>query len=288
MNRNYPDRVDGAHPDGNPYQMETQWFMQLAEENAFVMGANYHGGSEVVNYPWDNDRNLHVDDAWYRLISREYADLCHAVSSNYMTDLNNGITNGAQWYMIGGGRQDYMNAYHQCREVTIECSGNKTVPGPQLPNYWNYNKNSIFAFMNQCLNGIHGTVTDKDTHEPLEATVTIESHDTDYSFVSSHLPYGDYHRPIKGGTYQVTYACNGYYPQTHTVTVTDGEAITLDVELEAGEGIIPDFNATTTSVALGSSVNFTDNTWGLGLVSWEWAFEGGEPSTSNVQNPTGK
>ena len=49
MNRNYADPNGGPHPDGNPYQTETEWFMQFAEENAFVMGANYHGGAEVMN-----------------------------------------------------------------------------------------------------------------------------------------------------------------------------------------------------------------------------------------------
>ena len=40
MNRNYADPHGSAHPDGNPYATETEWFMQLADENAFVMGAN--------------------------------------------------------------------------------------------------------------------------------------------------------------------------------------------------------------------------------------------------------
>ncbi len=287
MNRNYPDPHGSTHPDGNEYQLETQWLMQLAEENAFVMGANYHGGSEVMNYPWDNTYTLHADDDWYQLVCHEYADLTHEVNPNYMSDFNNGITNGAQWYMIGGGRQDYMNGYRQCREVTIECSNTKLVPGPQLPNFWNYNKEAIFAFMNQCRYGIHGTVTDATTGEPIEATVTITGHDDQYSFVSSHLPAGDYHRPIKGGTYDVTFSCNGYYPQTHTVAVADGETVTLDVQLEAGEGLIPDFTANITAVAVGGSVDFTDDTWGNHLVSWEWTFEGGEPATSNEQNPSG-
>ena len=115
MNRNYADPHGGPHPDGHAYQTETQWFMDFAEEIPFVMGANYHGGAEVMNYPWDNTYTLHADDAWYQMISHEYADECHKVNSNYMTDYNNGITNGAQWYMIGGGRQDYMNGYAQCR-----------------------------------------------------------------------------------------------------------------------------------------------------------------------------
>ena len=287
MNRNYADPHGSAHPDGNPYASETEWFMQFAEDNTFVMGANYHGGAEVMNYPWDNTYTLHADDAWYQFISHEYADLTHEVNSNYMTDYNNGITNGAQWYMIGGGRQDYMNGYAQCRELTIECSNTKLPNGNQLPNFWNYNKNSIFSFMNQCIYGIHGTVTDRITGQPLNATVTIFNHDDTYSVVESHLPAGDYHRPIKGGTYDVTYSCSGYYPQTFTITVSDYETVIQDVQLEAGEGIIPDFNANTTVVALGGTVNFTDNTWGYNLVSWEWTFDGGEPATSNAQNPSG-
>ncbi|MBQ6770742.1 MAG: T9SS type A sorting domain-containing protein [Bacteroidales bacterium] len=287
MNRNYADPHGSPHPDGNAYQQETEWFMQFAEDHSFVMGANYHGGSEVMNYPWDNTYTLHADDAWYQFISHEYADLTHQVSPNYMNDYNNGITNGAQWYMIGGGRQDYMNGYAQCRELTIECSNTKLPNGSQLPNFWNYNKNSIFAFMSQCIYGIHGTVTDATTGQPLEATVTITGHDDQYSIVGSHLPAGDYHRPIKGGTYTLTFTASGYYPHEETITIADYETINLNVQLVAGEGIIPDFTASMTNVALHGSINFTDLTWGANLVSWEWTFEGGEPASSTQQNPTG-
>lgn len=287
MNRNYPDPHSSAHPDGNAYALETEWFMQFAQDYPFVMGANYHGGAEVMNYPWDNTYTLHADDDWYQLISHEYANLTHQVNANYMTDYNNGVTNGAQWYMIGGGRQDYMNAYAQCRELTIECSNTKLPSASQLPTFWNYNKNSIFAFMNQCRYGIHGTVTDKDSGEPLEANVTISGHDDQYSSVSSHQPDGDYHRPIKAGTYTLTFTANGYYPHQETVTVADGETVILNVQLEVGEGILPDFTANPTDVSLHGSTNFTDQTWGANLVSWQWTFEGGEPATSTQRNPSG-
>ncbi len=287
MNRNYPDPHGSQHPDGEPYAQETQWFMQLAQDIPFVMGANYHGGAEVVNYPWDNTYTLHADDAWYQLISHEYANLTHQVNPGYMTDYNNGITNGAQWYTIGGGRQDYMNAYAQCRELTIECSNTKLPSASQLPNFWNYNKNSIFAFMNQCRYGIHGTVTDAANNNPLEATITITGHDDEYSPVSSHLPAGDFHRPIKGGTYTLTFIANGYQPHQETVTVADGETVMLNVQLEAGEGLLPDFSANTTTVSLGSSTSFTDQTWGANVVSWQWTFEGGTPSTSTDRHPSG-
>lgn len=286
MNRNYADPHGSAHPDGNAYQQETEWFMQFANENAFVMGANYHGGAEVMNYPWDNTYTLHADDAWYQLISHEYADLCHTVSSSYMTDYNNGITNGAQWYMIGGGRQDYMNGYAQCRELTIECSNTKCPSASQMPNFWNINKNSIFAFMNQCLNGIHGTVVDAETKAPIGgATVTLVGHDDQYSTVSTQLPGGDFHRPVKAGTYNVRITKNGYEAYETQVTVADNEAININAQMVALEGIVADFTADVTAVSIGGSVHFTDNSWGAQLVSWNWEFEGGTPATSTQLNP---
>jgi len=284
MNRNYADPHGSAHPDGLEYQTETQWFMQFAEENAFVMGANYHGGAEVMNYPWDNTYTLHADDAWYRFISREYADKCHEFSSNYMSYLNNGITNGAQWYMIGGGRQDYMNGYAQCRELTIECSDTKLPSGSQLPSFWNYNKESIFLFMNQCLYGIHGVVTDSITGEPLEATITVSSHDDQYATVGSHLPVGDFHRPIKGGTWNIIVSKDGYCPKFIDVTVGDYETVNLDVQLVPGSCMMANFSASTTDISLGGSIDFTDNSFG-NIVSWSWTFEGGTPATSTQQNP---
>jgi PKD repeat protein len=140
--------------------------------------------------------------------------------------------------------------------------------------------------MSQCIYGIHGMVTDKNTHEPLNATITIEDHDDAFSIVESHLPVGDYHRPIKGGTYEVTYSCRGYYPQTVTITVDDGETFIQDIQLEADGTFVPEFNADMTHVAPGESVNFIDDTWGAYLVSWEWTFEGGDPATSTSQNPS--
>jgi len=238
LNRNYPDFDNGPHPDGKEYQPETLMMMELAEQYPFTMAANFHGGSEVLNYPWDTYQPLHPDDEWWQLVCHEYADQTHEHDTLYMSIYNNGIVNGYVWYPIYGSRQDYMNYYAQCREVTIECSTAYT-PNPSLmPMYWTYNHESMLRYMEQCLNRIHGIVTDSVTGQPLEADVTILNHDHHGSAVSSHLPVGDYHRPIKGGTYEVTYSREGYYPKTLTLTVADGETVVQDVQLvPVGYGI---------------------------------------------------
>ena len=286
MNRNYADPHGSAHPDGHAYASETEWFMQFAQDIPFVMGANFHGGAEVMNYPWDNTYTLHADDAWWQLVCHEYADLTHEVNPTYMHDYNNGITNGAQWYMIGGGRQDYMNGYAQCREVTIECSNSKLPSGNQLPTFWNYNKESLFHYMYQCIYGVHGIVTDSITGEPLEATITILDHDDTYSFVESHLPFGDFHRPIKGGSYTVVINKDGYCPKVVEVDIADNETLNLNVQLVPGSCLLPIFSASNTHVALGESISFINSSFG-DVVSWSWTFEGASPETSSLQNPSG-
>ena len=286
LNRHFPDFDDGPHPDGESYyQDEAQWMMDLAQEHLFTMSANYHGGAEVMNYPWDTYQPLHADDAWWQLVCHEYADLTHQISSNYMNSYNNGIINGYQWYTITGSRQDYMNYYGQCREVTIECSNDKTPSASQLPNFWNYNHNSMLTYIEQVLNGIQGIVTDSITGEPISgATVTITGHDHHGSEVSSHTR-GDFYRPIKGGNWTVMVTKEGYCPKLIDVTIADNESVQLDVQLVPGNCMVADFTASTTEVAIGGNVHFTDNSWG-DITSWSWTFEGGTPTTSNQQNPT--
>ena len=238
LNRHFPDFDDGAHPDGaSYYQDECQWMMDLAQEYLFTMGANYHGGAEVVNYPWDTYQPVHPDDAWWQYVSREYAQLCQAVNSSYMTTANSngdtpsGITNGYAWYTITGSRQDCMNYYGQCREVTIECSKSKTPSASQLPNFWNYNHNAMLTYIEQSLNGVHGLVYDADTGEPIEGvTVSVLNHDALGSSVSTHS-IGDFHRPIKGGTYTFEFSKDGYCTEKMNVTVADGQRVDLDVYL---------------------------------------------------------
>ena len=93
-----------------------------------------HGGVEVCNYPWDTWSTLPADDNWWEYVSHEYADSCQANSGNgYFNYLNDGITNGYDWYEVNGGRQDYMNYFRYCREFTLELSDDKTPDPNDLP-----------------------------------------------------------------------------------------------------------------------------------------------------------
>jgi hypothetical protein len=215
LNRNFPDPAAGPHPDGNAWQPETKAFMHYDTIHHFVMSANYHGGAEVLNYPWDTWSRLHADDTWLQFVCREYADTAHLHSpAGYLTDYNNGITNGYAWYTITGGRQDYTTYFHYGREVTMEISYIKTLPVNQLLNYWDYNKRSFLNYIEESGYGINGQVTDSITGLPLKARVFITGHDIDNSYEFSDGTTGWYYRPIAQGNWTLTYTCLNYRTKT--------------------------------------------------------------------------
>lgn len=253
LNRNYPAPSGNLHPDGQPYQTETSNFMTFADTYHFVLSANFHGGSEVVNYPWDYTYTLHPDDDWWQLVSKEYADQVQTDAptfgkSGYFTNVNStGYTNGAVWYVIDGGRQDYMNYEKHTKEVTVELSVVKTPPTTntgstdEIIDLWNYNKEAYIKYLIQGTYGFQGVVKDAVTGIPIKAKITLVGHDALGSWVETELPLGDYYRPINAGTYDILYEANCYQSYTLTnQTIADGQTIILpDALLNPASATVP-------------------------------------------------
>jgi len=219
LNRSFPDFY------GTPsysIQPETQAMMNLFNRYNFTLSMNFHGGAEVINYPWDCVQPHHPDNDWFLNISKRYVDTVHLVNSTYLDDLLSndpnipGITNGWAWYYVYGGRQDYMTFVTGGREITAEISSTKLVPQGQLPNFYNYNVRSLINYMKECLYGVRGIVTDSVTNLPIKSKIRVASFEymNDSTAVRSDSTCGDYHRMLKTGTYSLTFKAQGYYPKT--------------------------------------------------------------------------
>ena len=288
LNRNYPDnqnigRINGGSGNtsrlhvnsiSNNYEIETASFMKFEESRNFVLSANLHSGTELVNYPYDNTYSQHVDHDYYEYISVEYATNCQNASDalgnmTYMTvDEDSGtypsagVTHGATWYVVYGGRQDYMNYYRHAKEVTLELSNDKNLAANELPNHWEYNKQAFLDYMKQVNYGIQGKITDVSGN-PIVAKVSIAGHDALNSWVTSFEEHGDYYRLIKAGTYNVIYEAPGYISQTISVTVTDNTKTVQDVTMVA-----------TTAMPTASNTEFCDSgstmlsASGSGTLNW--------------------
>jgi hypothetical protein len=218
LNRNYPDPDPqfGQHPDGEVWQPETSASMAFMQSHNFVFSANYHGGSEVLNYPWDTWPKLHADNDWFVSVAKQYADTAKKFGgSSYFSDVtSDGYTDGYAWYVVYGGRQDYMTYFMNGREITIEVSIPKTPAATDLPQYWEYNYRSMLHYIGQCLYGIRGIVTDSVTGSPLKAKVEVLNHDEDNSFIFSSAANGNYHRMIYPGSYNLKFSAYGYIDKT--------------------------------------------------------------------------
>jgi hypothetical protein len=219
MNRNYPDPRAGQHPDGYMWQPETMAMMEYSDRHRFSMSMNFHGGAEVVNYPWDtwnSSQKITADDSWWQWVSHEYADSAQFYGPpGYFTGVTaSGVSNGGDWYIITGGRQDFHNYFRHDREVTLEISLTKNVAASTLLGFWNYNKRSLLNYIEQASYGINGKVYDSITYAPIGAKVFVNSHDVDSSWIYSALPSGWYFRNIDNGTWSITYSAPGYYPRT--------------------------------------------------------------------------
>ncbi len=152
LNRNYPDPFGIEAED--PLQLENQAMMDYVGRHNFRMSANLHGGAEVMNYPWDSftsNERQHPDWMWWEAVGRRYVDSVRAVAPT-MFRTRGGVTAGGDWYVISNGRQDWMNFYANCREMTIEVSTAKTLANNKLNTYWNAQYRSLVGYIQEIFN----------------------------------------------------------------------------------------------------------------------------------------
>lgn len=231
LNRNFPDPDEYT----GELQKETTEMIRFLGAHRFVLSANFHSGSEVINYPWDRWQRYHADNDWFHRISRAYADTVHIYApQGYMNDLENGVTNGYQWYKINGGRQDFVTYEIQGREVTIELDDDYITPPSDLGTLWEYNRRSLIDYLGNALYGIHGQVTSKTSGKPVPAKIVIRGHDQDNSHVYADTLSGRFVRLLSQGVWDLSFTANGYRDTTVSgIVVEDGHRTDIVVEMDS-------------------------------------------------------
>jgi hypothetical protein len=176
---------------------------------------------------------IHADDSWFNSISRAYADTVHVYSGPaYMSDLNNGVTRGAEWYIVYGGRQDFMTYELHGREVTIELDGQYITPAAQLTLLWQNNYRSLLGYLENALYSVHGVVLNANTSAPVPAKVFIAGHDKDSSQVYSDTLTGSFVRLLAPGSWNLTFSAAGYNNLTMSnIVVVSGENTDIIVNM---------------------------------------------------------
>ena len=234
LNRDFPDQFD-LKPRSRPRQAETEALIHWITSKPFVLSGNLHGGSVVASYPFDDSANHPVsgyysrspDDAIFRELALVYSR-SHATMHLGETcpgdweSFTDGITNGAHWYDVPGGMQDFNYLHSNCFEVTFELSCCKHPRAEHLSKEWNNNREALIAFIEQVHRGVSGFVTDTNGH-PI-ANASIQIYGIDHKVKSAS--YGDYWRLLVAGNYTITVSADGYQSSTISGVTVNNSAVT--------------------------------------------------------------
>merc|ERR1719410_1522280 len=192
LNRDFPDLnqvvYDGAAENNHllreanfdhRIQPETESLIKMIMDTPFVLSANMHGGDLVANYPYDEsmtgDPTQYTpspDDMTFRSLASVYAGH-HPRMSNPATPgcdgpvnefaQHGGITNGAAWYSVPGGMQDFNYLASNDFEITLELGCDKYPPASSLKGEWEDNKKSLLEFIWTAHWGVKGVIRDSLT-----------------------------------------------------------------------------------------------------------------------------
>jgi len=229
-------------------------------KNPFVLSANFHGGDLVVNYPYDDSSNHRTvysgtpDDDLFKDIAYTFA-YYHANLSDPNTkkcdmannNFQDGITNGANWYPVCGGMQDYNYLSSNCFEITVELGCEKFPAGNKLAQYWKDNMNSMYEYMWLSHIGIKGAVSYKGKPVPSAKIVVAKFVDNEANVIEHNIlttESGEYWRLLNDGEYLVYAETNeGLSSQPIEIEVKNvayQEAVVVNIELGEPEAEVAD------------------------------------------------
>ena len=122
-----------------------------------------------------------------------------------------GITNGAEWYEIQGGMQDFNYLYTNCMDITLELSCVKKPLARMLQAEWEANLEPMLAYLEVAKSVLHGVVRDT-SGQPVEAAhLQVVFSEDPYNSISDvgrnkdilTTEAGEYWRVLAPGSYRV-------------------------------------------------------------------------------------
>ena len=269
LNRDFPDQFrDGKTQEElvRGRQPETLAAMTWIVSNPFVLSGNLHGGSVVASYPFD-DSAQHVmsgrisaapDDDVFKYLAHLYADshlTMHRGNICQGDHFQGGVTNGAQWYDVPGGMEDFNYLHSNCFEITMELSCCKYPNRSQLPQEWSNNKEAMMRYMEATHIGVKGVVRDA-AGQPLHLAV-VQVEGIDHNLTTTER--GEFWRLLTPGTFTFTVSAHGYEPVTKSnIIVTDqGETVIEDFSLTKSGGVAVELQDTPEEVSLSPHISST-------------------------------
>lgn len=239
MNRNFPDYFKTNNKQQQP---ETKAVRDWVHQIQFVLSGSIHGGALVASYPFDNSANsifqtygtpsLTPDDDVFKILASVYSfnhENMHLGIPCWHDTIGfpNGTTNGAAWYPLTGGMQDYSYVWGGCMELVFEVSCCKYPYRQELARYWTDNRKALLRFLGEVHRGIKGIVKDPKNRPISRASLKIKGRDVGFHTTNR----GEYWRILLPGTYIIEAYAEGYKPVEVKVVVNDKEVTVRNITM---------------------------------------------------------
>lgn len=259
LNRNFPTWDYLTQPTEQLYQgkePETRAVMRWILNNPFVLSINFHDGAIVANYPYDDS------DAPNKQVSKTpdhevFKDLATIYANNHnimhigvgiceSDNFTNGITNGAEWYIVKGGMQDFNYLFSNCFEITVEMSCCKYPDEVELEPEWDKNKASLLTYLKRVnILGVRGLVTDANGNRVAKARVFVEGNEK-YIETSAR---GEFWRLLTPGSHRLrAMDTHGQYSDYTSVFVHNLKSTRVDFQLDKFDpAMLPELTTTTST-----------------------------------------
>ena len=204
LNRDFPDFTTQDNTnDPAEREPETRAIMEFQANRKFALSANFHGGAEVVNYPWDTTSDHHPLEDLVVELSKEYANEVPGMFDS--TRFPGGIVNGYKWYEVDGGMQDWSYHWHGDLQVTVELSNNKWPDYSQIQSYYDKNRESLLKYLERVDQGLGFKSIDKS----LKGSVEIKNLDNGANLGSFSFGEGEFYKVLKEGNYSIRVKTSG-------------------------------------------------------------------------------
>ncbi|XP_074600459.1 carboxypeptidase D-like [Brevipalpus obovatus] len=243
LNRNFPDYFT---PHDKEAQSEVRAVQEWIRKTQFILSANLHGGALVASYPFDNHpqsgsflNSLRSSRSSPTPDEDVFRHLATTYSFNHRTmhkglacpdglpGFPNGTTNGALWYPLVGGMQDYNYIWEGCMEITLELSCCKYPNSHQLPQFWQDNRQALLTYLGEAHRGIRGLIHDVNGNSVPRAILMIKGRNI--SFKSSDK--GEIWRILLPGTYVLEAQAEGYQTVQKQFSVHEGQITEVFIQM---------------------------------------------------------
>ncbi|GAV09103.1 hypothetical protein RvY_18700 [Ramazzottius varieornatus] len=221
LNRNFPDFM---RKNFVRREKETKNVIKWLKNHRFVLSANFHGGAVVASYPWDNyagysqvpKLTLTEDHDVFYYLANGYAQRhLHMHTGLSCGDyFEGGVTNGAGWFPLTGGMQDFNYVVAGVMEITLEVSCCKYPPRSMLKHFWEENKEAMVEFVQSAQLGVKGLVLDEEDRPIPHSFVTVQGRSMEFETTER----GEFWRLLLPGNYTLRAFASGHYDEVMEVS----------------------------------------------------------------------